>query len=193
MEKSTRWAFTAYEQQFPLFSSKPELVRFWKWNHEVCPQTQRQHYQGAIQTTRQVRFKQIQKLFPGVHFEIPRNWPALLLYCQKSDTQVEGGNHNHADVPRVTLTMDQALVKVAQYRDTEVRCSSEELAEIDKWKGRQYDSSVSSILTEEPTLVGLYAQPIFRNAWIKWSSVFIQIADSQEDCSEGRQTDRQTD
>lgn len=176
-EKSTRWTFTAYKDQFDMFVTKPELVVQWKWNHEMCPTTQREHYQGWMRMSRQVRFAQVQKMFPGVHLEIPRNWAAVLNYCQKSATRIEGGNHNHDDLPKQTLKMADALIKVAQHRDPEAKCPHDDLADIAKWKGNQYDIAVSSILTEDPDLVGLYAQPIFRNSWIKWSSVFIEKAD----------------
>lgn len=193
MEKSTRWAFTAFEEQWDLFESKPELVKWWAWQTEKAPDTGRLHFQGALLTTRQVRFAQLKKLLPGVHIEVAKNWDALLNYCKKEESRVEGGKHNWDDIPRQTLTMAQALIKVAQHRDAEVKCGSDELAEIAKWKGYQYDTAVSSILTEDPDLVGLYAQPIFRNAWIKWSSVFIQKADCLEESSGDRQTDRQTE
>ena len=102
-DKTTRWAFTAYEGQWHLFKKMHPLVRQWGWNHEKCPNTERLHYQGYMITRGQHRFKgppgaksipadSLRKFFPGVHIEaaIPDKWQALLNYCKKSDTQVPG-------------------------------------------------------------------------------------------------------
>jgi len=89
-DKSSRWAFTAYEQQYGFFKTMPPGVHKWGWNVEVCPNTQREHYQGFMQLKQQQRFSWMRKQFPGLHVEIPRNWEALQQYCQKEDTRKEG-------------------------------------------------------------------------------------------------------
>lgn len=88
--KSSRWAFTAYESQWSMFNEMPPLVAEWGWQKETCPTTQREHYQGYLRTKQQVRLSQLLKTFPGVHFEISRNWPALVNYCKKSETAEPG-------------------------------------------------------------------------------------------------------
>jgi len=89
-DKSSRWAFTAYEQQYGFFKTMPPGVHKWGWNVEICPNTQREHYQGYMQLKQQQRFSWMRKQFPGLHVEIPRNWEALQQYCQKEDTRKEG-------------------------------------------------------------------------------------------------------
>jgi len=90
MEKSSRWAFTAYKDQWHLFNQMPPGVKKWGWNTEVCPETQREHYQGYITLQQQQRFSWMKKMFAGVHVEIPRNWGALMNYCKKEETRKEG-------------------------------------------------------------------------------------------------------
>ena len=93
--KSTRWAFTAYEGQWNLFITMPPDVLEWGWQTERCPRTERLHYQGYLVLRRQQRLAALVKLFPGVHFEIARNWTDLVNYCKKPETRVEGAEQVH--------------------------------------------------------------------------------------------------
>ena len=88
--KSTRWSFTAYEQQWDLFKEVPAGVAEWGFQTEVCPKTDRKHYQGYIRLSQQQRFGWLAKLLPGVHLEVAKNWDALIEYCKKTDTAVPG-------------------------------------------------------------------------------------------------------
>jgi len=89
-DKSSRWAFTAYEDQWALFTTIHPGIAEWGWNTEICPKTNRKHYQGYIRLTSQQRFAWLKKLFPGVHLEVSKNWDALVNYCKKEDTRVPG-------------------------------------------------------------------------------------------------------
>lgn len=89
-DKSSRWSFTAYAQQWPLFTQMPPSVAEWGWQTEECPDTGREHYQGYVRTSTQQRFGAMKKLFPGVHLEIAKNWDALKAYCNKQDTAIPG-------------------------------------------------------------------------------------------------------
>jgi hypothetical protein len=90
MDKSTRWSFTAYEAQWNLFTVMPPQVAEWGWQEEVCPTTDKRHYQGYLRTTTQLRHSQLRKILPGVHIEVAQNWLALQAYCKKADTAVPG-------------------------------------------------------------------------------------------------------
>jgi len=89
-DKSSRWQFTAYQDQWDLFKQMPPGIAEWGWQQEQCPKTQKLHYQGYLRTPSQVRFSALKKILPGVHIEVAKNWQALLNYCQKLDTRVEG-------------------------------------------------------------------------------------------------------
>lgn len=99
--KSTRWQFTAYEDQWRLFTTMPRHVAEWGWQLENCPKTKRDHYQGYFRTHQQCRHEAVRKLFPGVHIEIARDWTALVAYCKKTETKVEGFTpvHEYNDFP----------------------------------------------------------------------------------------------
>lgn len=111
-DKTTRWAFTAFEPQWSLFESMPDIVKEWGWQTEVCPDTQRKHYQGYILTRTQQRFAALRKALPGVHVEAARNWSALLNYCKKTDTAVEGTQKHEVNV-RKYLKFHEALQRIA--------------------------------------------------------------------------------
>jgi len=100
-EKTTRWAFTAYEQQWKLFEKMPPGIGEWGWQVEKCPDTGRLHYQGFIRTVGQHRFKgkrpadSLLKIFPGVHIEPASDWVKLINYCKKKESRVEGQQPVH--------------------------------------------------------------------------------------------------
>lgn len=184
-DKTTRWAFTAYEKQWPLFETMNELVAEWGWQTEECPETQRKHYQGFIRTKRQVRLSQLLKIFSGVHLEQARNWDALVAYCNKSDTAVSG-TQVHQLNPSKAMTMAQALDRLASkgnmpdipdhWDDSDKR---EQL--INKLYTDDYWNRVMRLLREDENLIGLYSQPQYLRAWLATFPVWID-----------RQTDRQT-
>lgn len=90
--KTTRWAFTAYKDQWHLFKEGhiPPALAEWGWNTEKCPETGREHLQGYLRTKQQVRLSQLKKQFPGVHLEPARNWEATKNYSGKVETRVPG-------------------------------------------------------------------------------------------------------
>jgi hypothetical protein len=100
-DKTTRWAFTAYEQQWKYFEKMPPGIGEWGWQLEKCPSTGNLHYQGFIRTVGQHRFKgkrpadSLCRIFPGVHIEPAEDWVKLINYCKKKESKVEGHQPVH--------------------------------------------------------------------------------------------------
>lgn len=183
-DKTTRWAFTAYENQWSLFETMNELVAEWGWQTEKCPETDRLHYQGFIRTKRQVRLSQLIKVFPGVHLEYARNWEALMNYCKKTETAI-AGSQQHLVNPSKAMTMAQALDRLASKGDMpeipghwDENEKREQL--INKLYTQDYWERVMKLLREDENLIGLYSQPQYLRAWLATFPVWID-----------RQTDRQ--
>ena len=98
--KTTRWQITVYEGQWPLMETMPPGITWWGWQKEICPRTQRPHYQGAMISQKQHRWSgckgdykvgsSLTQQLPGVHIEPADNWPKLLQYCKKEDTRAPG-------------------------------------------------------------------------------------------------------
>jgi len=105
-DKTTRWAFTAFEQQWKLFEKMPREIGAWGWQLEKCPDTGKLHYQGYLRTIGQHRFKgepgpqsvpadSLRRLLPGVHITAAANWQKLINYCKKKESKVEGHEPVH--------------------------------------------------------------------------------------------------
>jgi len=188
-DKTSRWAFTAYEAQWPLFEVLNPLVAEMGWQKEICPDTQREHYQGFIRTSRQVRFVQLSKIFPGVHLEQAKNWAALLNYCKKSDTAVAGSQiHIKESEGAKPMTMAQALIFLANNLPYKLY----DWSEMDEKKSKEtkdfiFWQAVENAVRLNNDLVGLFTQPQYQRAFTNLKQVWIDqaIADIQ--------TDRQTD
>jgi len=115
-DKSSRWQFTAYEEQFSLFRSMPPGIAEWGWNTEICPKTNRTHYQGYLRLQSQQRFAWLRKLLPGVHLEIAKNWTALVQYCAKEDTRAPGTEpvHHVNDIPTQFSYAEEVADRIVQ-------------------------------------------------------------------------------
>lgn len=175
-DKSTRWAFTAYEAQWPLFNDMEphkDLVAEWGWQREVCPTSGREHYQGFMRTHRQVRFSQIVKAFPGVHVEVARQWDALVNYCRKDDTAVDG-TQVHVKSDYQVWSMERLFTEMARYAFSQDRY--DELRRDNALKivdDMEYWSIVRSILTEDSSRVAMFATPQVKKIWANTRSVWI--------------------
>jgi len=116
--KTSRWSFTAYEGQWCLFKQIPPGIAEWGWQLEKCPTTGREHYQGYIRTQQQQRFAWLHKLLPGVRLEVARNWDALVNYCKKVETRVDGAEQVHvvSDIPTQYTYAEEISEWFAQQR-----------------------------------------------------------------------------
>ncbi len=163
-DKTTRWAFTAYEAQWDLFKTMPECIAEWGWQTEKCPDTERLHYQGFLRTKRQVRFSQMKKDFPGVHIEVAKNWQALMNYCKKSESAVSGTQvHESA---RAYLKFSDALTKLgAAYI-----CADGQLPD------DAFADAVRTLAFAQPEDISLYTNPQIKRAWDLTQIVWIQRA-----------------
>jgi len=198
-DKTSRWAFTAFKEQWNLFETMPSIVAEWGWQTEIAPDTQREHYQGFIRTHTQCRFAQMKKCFPGVHIEASRNWPALLAYCDKTDSAV-AGTKVHAVSTKEHLTMSKALLKLAAHVPFSAPMTTEELLSIKDLEkffkdqiDREYIAASKELIREDSELVGLYTSNVMKQAWHWYREVFLEksIESVLESCDQ--QTDRQTD
>lgn len=179
-DKTSRWAFTAYEPQWDLFKTMPEVIAEWGWQTEECPTTHKQHYQGYFRTKRQVRFSQVKKSLPGIHIEAAKNWDALLQYCRKSETAKEGTQVHQVSTTKA-MTMATALTKLATFADNTPPSVMDADYEktFEKYVKQEYWKAVRQILLEEPDEIGLWSQPQYMRAWENTRSVWIRKAQEE--------------
>lgn len=93
--KSTWWAVTAYNAEMEMLEKAqkgevecPDYVRRIVGGREKCPTTDRLHFQGAIQMTKQLRFSTIKEWLPTAHLETARKEWCLQSYVMKKATSV---------------------------------------------------------------------------------------------------------
>jgi len=168
-DRSSRWAFTAYEDQWSLFESIPPGIAEWGWNAEICPNTNRRHYQGYIRLQQQQRFAWLRKLLPGVHIEVSKNWDALKLYCQKEETRIPGTQ----PIQQVSsyMTIYQYADDVAKRIADLIKASGQTINQIPKEKRLEYvDTLVREDICEGKRYVAHIAtNPQWVTMWRKYS------------------------
>lgn len=91
------YVFTLYEpfdklSQFLADSNLPTGIQFFIGQYEVCPSTNRRHFQGYIQFERRCRgFNRIIEIFGSCHIEVARGSAQDNIdYCSKDSTRDEG-------------------------------------------------------------------------------------------------------
>lgn len=187
-DKTTRWAFTAYEAQYELFQTMPDIVKEWGFQDEVCPETGRKHKQGYILTHTQQRFNRMKQTLPGVHIEVARDWNKLLNYCRKKDTrdlsgaQVHQTNVNRPMTMGETLTLLAAYIPTPEYREAWMKINKTLYTDKD-----EYWYCVRSYLhaTDNHNSIGLFTNPQMLCAWTNTRDYWV--------ARHARGLDRQTD
>lgn len=118
-DKSTWWSVTAFGDEIPLLelTEFPEFVSKVHGGREECPETKREHFQGAIQCRRQVRLSQLKSWLPRAHFEPARDKLALKKYVMKAETAT--GEKKTVDNMVQHISMESLMVKMARYWDEE--------------------------------------------------------------------------
>lgn len=179
-DKTTRWAFTAYEPQWDLFKQIPDIVKEWGWQTEECPETKRKHYQGYIMTRTQQRHSAMRKALPGVHIEAARNWSALLNYCKKEESAVPGTQVKQEN-SRKYLQFSDALMRIANAYIA--KPIDNELATYEEWFQARFAAAVMDLLVANPDDVSLYSNPQVFRAWKLTHAFWLRkVYHSQEVC-----------
>lgn len=158
-----------------------DLVKEWGWQEEICPETNRHHYQGYILTVRQVRLSQLVKQFPGVHFEVARDWLKLKNYCRKTDTAVPDSQvHQVSD--RQYLNMHSAFILLGkEYAENREEYLEDLLLYTKTGTAKdpdifEYKWLSRRLVDKQPQDVAVYSNPQFQRAWIDYGRTFKRLA-----------------
>jgi len=186
-QRSTWWLITAYGDNIPRVedvSTYPKCVRAVHGGRESCPDTGREHYQGAIECHGQQRGSFFRDWLPGVHFEVAKNKDAVKKYCLKEDTAV--GVKGTIENPQVYLKLDDQLGILAEgYHDIvdAIAKSKAQMQELKKekfdiisWYKDEYWQIARYILTNKPDMASMLANPALEKMWIRTRSVWIARA-----------------
>lgn len=177
--KTTRWAFTAYENQWHLFETMPPGVAEWAWQQEICKSTGRPHYQGWIRTQRQMRDAAMRKLLPGVHIEQARDWNQLKQYCVKTDTAVPGTQVH--GVNEIVNNQTGHRLSMAAAMSVLARAVTNQLLAMSKLDGavQEFWAATRDILEVDPNAVGLFTQPQYQRAWVNTRDVWLRAVNEE--------------
>lgn len=182
-DRSTAWSLTIYDPgEVALVTNKdswPHWLRKVKLQEEVCPTTGKHHWQTAM-LTQQVRFSAVKKWLPTSHIEVARNKQALLNYVEKDDTAV-AGTRQELESEKQYLALHQQLQRLAamvienleEYQAARLALIEEKDKSPDK---SMYWWVVRLMLSGEPELAAVLANPALEKMWIHTSAVWIEAA-----------------
>lgn len=186
--RSTWWIITAYNKNIELVENVdtyPPQVKAVHGGREQCPDTGREHYQGAIECHGQQRATFFRAWLPGVHFEPAKSGAAVKKYCLKSDTAI--GPKGTLENPTPFLKLDDQLRMIAiQY----VHEKEHIMARLEKkntplkdYFKEEYWELACLLLNDSPTHAGMLANPAVEKMWIRTRSVWIAKALLDPDCA----------
>lgn len=121
----------------------------------------------------------MRKLLPGVHLEVARNWEALIQYCRKSESAVEGTQvqqKNHIE----HWSLDMVFMNMARYsKEYEITFNElviEQRQSVIKVIDGEFWYCVNRIVEAEPFRVSIFATPQVKTIWSKtrqtWKNMF---------------------
>lgn len=90
--RTKTWCFTAHDLNFNFEEQlQPLGPKYCVYQHEICPQTQKEHLQGYIQFTSHKSLKRLKKARPTDHWEPRRGTHEQAReYCMKAETRKPG-------------------------------------------------------------------------------------------------------
>lgn len=148
--------------------SPPKFIREMWYQDEIAPTTGALHIQGCFHTS-QLRFSTLKEWLPTAHIEAAINKDALIAYCSKSATSVEGtfihyGGANVIVNPEdgesqvdLNLSLNEILLMIASH------------VHEDEWANFEpkelYDMAVNRLTLLVPHLVDKFTRQNVQSAW----------------------------
>jgi len=182
MSRFVWWQATVYEKQYHFFDKMPTVVKEWGYQDEICPKTGTPHKQAWFHTKQQT-VKAMRSKLKGIHLEpVPANDPErikkLKEYSQKEKSRDANGEQVIAKANPDFLSTQQVYELLAKH--TQGYITVERLQASKKIFQDEYWYGVSSIIFENPALVGYYASPNVLRVWVEtrhvWHCKFTQAA-----------------
>lgn len=185
-DKSSWWSITAFNEDKDRLvrcmdgqEVMPNWVKRIYGGLEMCPSTEKEHFQGAINTSH-VRFSQLKGWLSGTHIEMRKGTKKqLIAYVMKEETAV--GVKTVKSNPKY-LSMDEALMKMSDYlvNKYDPSCYDDYIGMSINGLGitinedNGYDHLSCRVMKEcGLSLVSLYSQPQMERAWKKYYRLFI--------------------
>jgi len=106
MARAKYWCFTSYVEEGGLPQGLTDGVTYLVYQREVCPTTNREHYQGYLELESRQRLQGVKRILgdPAAHLEIRKGTgPQAADYAKKEETRKAGTEpHEYGDISTVT-------------------------------------------------------------------------------------------
>lgn len=181
MDRSTWWSITSFNDEIQIMENlmdgsleMPSWLKEVYGGRELCPSTNKEHFQGALHTS-QIRMTQVKKMLPTSHIEkVKSDAECLKRYVMKNETAI--GEKKKLSNPKF-ITLEGLMELVAkEYLDKHGVLSWDRLHEMYTGKDVGYDVLSYNIVLEKPYLANLCSQPQSQRCWSKYGQAFIQNA-----------------
>lgn len=162
-QRSTWWSVTAFGDEMAVCEGTlPDWVRAMYGGREICPETQREHFQGALQLHEQARMSKVKTWLKTAHLEPARSVEALKKYAMKPDT-----------------SSGQKLVRENPQKFYKAHDLMLLLARTARQPDMTYYARVRVVLAGTPELAGQLMNPSLRNFWEQTHSVWLAMAEDR--------------
>ena len=173
-DRSNCWSITIFDESY----STAKLPAGWeiKGQKEMCPKTNKEHYQGML-TTPQVRFTAVKKVFPLAHIEKARKPTALAQYVKKEDTRLCSIPDRKSQIPTLWdysekiahIWNDESFTSYCSDFEEHASLADKTKTDIDDLALRYVDSLISDEIRNGSFGIEFIAiNPMFRSAWKKF-------------------------
>jgi len=174
--KSTWWSVTAFNNEIDILecnSQWPDWVKSVHGGRERCPETDRVHFQGAIQCHQQQRLSKFKGWLPTAHLEPARSVEALKKYVMKSETAIGPKVIQTNALPHLAAHL--ILIKIAEQAIRNGFYSGP-TRQPDNYHVTAYKSAVRSILLDNAAYAGQLMNPSLRAFYVGTADAWIVLA-----------------
>jgi len=172
---------------------RPEWVKEMWYQDEVGAQGTL-HIQACIYTN-QIRFSSMKQWLPMAHIEAAKNKDALIRYCQKSETSVEGTYVHWRDMnsrPANVIEEGADMVENTNFTLSDILMMIASHVQEDEWSEcdakEQYEAAVNRLIALTPHLVDKFTRQNVFSSWkiinLTYLRLLQQIQNNEEDFEE---------
>jgi len=170
--RSTWWSVTAFKpdeiDKLKDNQHYPTCIKTVFGGLERCPETNREHFQGAIQCHQQQRMSAFKTWLPTAHLEPAHYAEALRKYAMKADTAIEEKKERTNPTPH--FSCDEIMLMAAN----EIKDEWDEISTTQKDDG--WKIAVNRLLRKNTKLAGQLQNPSNRAFWILSCHTWVQTA-----------------
>ena len=169
-DKATWWSITEFDEEYMAIledaNKYPDWVAKVYGGREKCPDTQRIHFQGAIQCHGQHRFGKIKGWLPKAHIEAAKSAVALKKYAMKEET---------------AISEKKEFANPKKFLDAQAVCRLITSKVVDRQTDRQaqFWLAVQALIVEDPGLTGQLMNPSLKNFWVKTCPAWYTLLDKE--------------